>query len=821
MTIVAKNSFTLSNVNDGTVTHTAYAYSADGTDRFTTVYPNLNLLEGTKDFSGTWINLDSNKWITDGTYKNLVVKKRTAQWQGCFKIFTAPTDGIYTFSAYVKASGTTTNIYRYGRVNEIDVPNKKIGSNFDWLVDTVSVTLKAGQTAYFRYEISTTNADAILWTAGHKWELGSTATPYMQSASEVTDNDYPRYRGEYSDFSSTASTDPTKYSWGLIRGNTSYSHTAYSWSADGKDGFTTVYPNLNLSTDTKLFTDGKTASPSKKGQVVVNGNATVTSLAGFNYATFTSQGSQNQDWLRVFLIPDTGTPLMDKTEVLPNTKYTFSFFAKGTGTHRIIAYKDWAVAPNNFMDIILTSDWKLYTLTVTSMATIPTNNVQFFFRSSTAGSVISVMKLKVEQGSTATPYMPSSSEIKTSDYPNYIGTYSDSNVESSLDYSKYQWAIFKGQNSNAYTAYSWSSDGTDRFSTVYPNLNLLDGTKDFSGDWSQLSGWVTDGTYKGVTVKKRVGAGSGFYKVWTAPTDGIYTFSSYLKSSGNGGTIRRWVNKNWSDTQPTTIDFDTNFDWKIDTFSISLKAGDIAFVRYEITSDGTDLNIWNAGHKWELGAIATPYMPSESEAQDQWQDAIPMYVGLGEKDSQNPSDYRWQLNPRYVQASSDSGLSNKAGIDDLASVADTANDALVKAQNAVSNEDYTSWLEHDYQSTINNLQDVSAQNQKDIKNVDDRTTIVEGFYGEMKVKWNFIDESFSFSEEGMFISNAQSKMSIQITSDKIVFWDNNVDVAFITGEVLNIQKGVFLESATIGNHLITKFSDDSPVTIIRYVGGIT
>ncbi|WP_285011076.1 fibronectin type III domain-containing protein [Lactococcus garvieae] len=218
-----------------------------------------------------------------------------------------------------------------------------------------------------------------------------------------------------------------------------YLHTAYSNSADGTNGFTTVYPNLNLSTDTKLFTDGKTAAASKKGQVVVNENATVTSLAGFNYATFTSQGSRNQDWFRVFLIPDTPYPLMDKSEVLPNTKYTFSFFAKGTGTHRIIAYNNWAVAPNNFMDITLTSDWKLYTLTVTSMATIPTNNVQFFFRSSTAGSVISVMKPKPELGSIATPYMPSSSEVTTADWPKYVGTYVDTNPVSSTDPSKYGW----------------------------------------------------------------------------------------------------------------------------------------------------------------------------------------------------------------------------------------------------------------------------------------------------------------------------------------------------------------------------------------------
>ena len=36
---------------------------------------------------------------------------------------------------------------------------------------------------------------SILWTAGHKWEQGSIATPYMPSASEVTINDYPKYVG--------------------------------------------------------------------------------------------------------------------------------------------------------------------------------------------------------------------------------------------------------------------------------------------------------------------------------------------------------------------------------------------------------------------------------------------------------------------------------------------------------------------------------------------------------------------------------------------------------------------------------------------------
>ena len=62
MTIVASNSLTLSNVNDGTITHVAYANNADGTDGFSTVYPNLNFLD-----DGKFAKPISSKWNTDGT----------------------------------------------------------------------------------------------------------------------------------------------------------------------------------------------------------------------------------------------------------------------------------------------------------------------------------------------------------------------------------------------------------------------------------------------------------------------------------------------------------------------------------------------------------------------------------------------------------------------------------------------------------------------------------------------------------------------------------------------------------------------------------
>lgn len=206
--------------------HVAFAYSADGKDRFMTVYPNLNLLDGTKDFSGDWVN--ANSWVTDGTYKGLTVKKRTAQWNGIYKTltvpkdgkytFTAPKDGKYTFSSYVKSSGSAADVYRYVYVNASNIaPNKLMGNDFDWLRDSVTVTLKADDIVYVKYEITGSGSDSILWNAGHKWEQGSIATPWMPSFSEVTAEDYPNYIGTYTDSNSNEqSTDPLKYTWKKI-----------------------------------------------------------------------------------------------------------------------------------------------------------------------------------------------------------------------------------------------------------------------------------------------------------------------------------------------------------------------------------------------------------------------------------------------------------------------------------------------------------------------------------------------------------------------------------------------------------------------------
>ena len=109
---------------------------------------------------------------------------------------------------------------------------------------------------------------------------------YANSADGVTNfstSDSNRaYIGMYVDFNINDSTTPSDYSWTLVKGadgtqgtpgkpgadgKTPYFHTAWSYSADGTNGFTTVYPSLNLLDGTKDF------NPSGAGTNTPNQNA--------------------------------------------------------------------------------------------------------------------------------------------------------------------------------------------------------------------------------------------------------------------------------------------------------------------------------------------------------------------------------------------------------------------------------------------------------------------------------------------------------------------------------------------------------------------
>ena len=152
-------------------------------------------------------------------------------------------------------NGATIGVYKIPKVGQaytisVEVPEADhdvvleghgLNNAGGWASDIFSKRIKSGEKAYITFTWpdpkgsgATQFAANLAWTndtdAGAysyckaKLEIGSTATPHMPSASEVTTADWPRYIGQYTDFTQADSTNPSDYTWSLIRGN------------DGKDG---------------------------------------------------------------------------------------------------------------------------------------------------------------------------------------------------------------------------------------------------------------------------------------------------------------------------------------------------------------------------------------------------------------------------------------------------------------------------------------------------------------------------------------------------------------------------------------------------------
>ncbi|WP_342993688.1 hypothetical protein [Lactococcus lactis] len=295
---------------------------------------------------------------------------------------------------------------------------------------------------------------------------------YANSADGVTDfstSDSNRtYIGMYVDFNINDSNTPSDYSWTLVKGadgtqgtpgkpgadgKTPYFHTAWSYSADGTDRFTTVYPNLNLLVNSSAKTkDGFFKNFDKVedgyGEVTLKGN---NSYAGISmWDGFSIQPGDYKPG-------DTYTMSMDVMFTswnFPAGVYLEEFWIGQRYTHnsdwsinswKRICYIDLPKDPSKMLN-----QW----IRITYTSTIPPHedpsvHTESIFLTKFSGSgeasfTLRIRKPKQEPGSTATPHMPSASEVTTADWPSYIGQYTDFTQADSTKPSDYTWSLIRG-----------------------------------------------------------------------------------------------------------------------------------------------------------------------------------------------------------------------------------------------------------------------------------------------------------------------------------------------------------------------------------------
>ncbi|MEE8865473.1 MAG: hypothetical protein SOI40_03435 [Lactococcus lactis] len=448
------------------------------------------------------------------------------------------------------------------------------------------------------------------------------------------------YIGMYVDFNINDSTTPSDYSWTLVKGadgtqgtpgkpgtdgKTPYFHTAWSYSADGTDGFTTVYPNLNLGDNTKTFVGAEYELSNIRGSIRIDPATQKTQDGDFYHLTVKAP-RDNYDWFRFYLRPNSTMPNMTKVAIKPNTKYTFSVLLKGTGQHTIYAYQNWT-APNTpwTLQINLTSEWKIYTFTVTSSNVIPDRDVQFFIRSNN-GTEINLKYPKVEEGSTATPYMQSASEVTTADYPSYIGQYTDFAQADSTNPSAYTWSLIRGNDgergpqglkgdpgatgipgqpgadgktSYLHIAYATNSTGTAGFDVSnatgktyigqYTDFTSADSTDPSKYTWSLIKGDKGDKGERGIQGPAGSNGDPGKIVSDTEPTTRFkgltwkYLGMSDLTAS-DGTVILSGTEYYWSGT-----------NWILNEINAHNINGDNLSVTNGTFTDGKIKSTWNSG----------------------------------------------------------------------------------------------------------------------------------------------------------------------------------------------------------------------------------
>lgn len=181
-------------------THWAYAWSADGTDRFTPVYPGENIIEGGWELGGL-IWSDGNEFNASDRVRSVNFIKVDTGLDMVFSLGGEPTTlNVLEYDSEYKIVGTSAE-------NMTNRNKYQVRENVEWL-------------RFVKTGVVDPNAKL-------KVEIGNKVSCYTPAPSDDFANAYPTYAGTYTDYEPTDSEDPSKYTWQRILGES---------GQDGKDG---------------------------------------------------------------------------------------------------------------------------------------------------------------------------------------------------------------------------------------------------------------------------------------------------------------------------------------------------------------------------------------------------------------------------------------------------------------------------------------------------------------------------------------------------------------------------------------------------------
>lgn len=469
-----------------------------------------------------------------------------------------------------------------------------------------------------------------------------------------------------------------------------------------------------------------------------------------------------------------------------------------------------------------TSGWCSTTVTIPSDTTSIRFTVGRYENSTAVSRTLSWSQEKAEKGSERTAWIASPSENPVKAEMAYIG-YSPKDSNNPADYVWSENPKAKG------TFKRWSNDpnGLVDMTDVYPNENLLEDSISMSGF---TSGTLTENayldTFNSRKNTKTIATQSGSQvtvgqKIITELLEPSTTYTVSFVARGN--LMRTYVypslNAKATGSQgQSTTSADTPMDWTLSsnwqeytyTFTTLPSLTGTKYLLFRLDNNSIDTNAEVARVKFEKSSSKTIYTSNQAE---NLLLSIPQYVGIGSKDTMNPADFVWNINPEYNQARTDLGLDSKVDDETFNDAQDHMNevvDGKADAQELQDLKDMADNLQQSYEGFVGE----GGKHEADLQALEAR---VEGLIFELDEQvaaFDFVKTHMRLGEEGFEIAEEGSTMKMLLNNNTLSFIDGGKEVASFSNQKFIINQGAIVESLQVGSHKMSRLSDK--VTVFQY-----
>lgn len=548
----------------------------------------VNLFKGSKDFSGSWVNLGN--WTRESEkYQGMAVMSRVGTWFGISQAFETQKGEVYTLSFYIKSSidRDRINVYfTHASTNQLARTSPYMSSvaiSNEW--QRTSVTFEITESGFILPRIERFNTEAPVYVAGLKLERGNISTDYSEAPEDIegqisiVESSF-RQRADALDAGVSRLTEGLRTKANISSLNVTAENIRQSVKSLETDTQNKLNQMLSLAefevraSSIRQEILNATKDKADKTLVVAEAGKLRTELS-------TVQDYVNKDGQR-------------KEEL---QRYTREESARQVNAVREQISREY-VGKSTHQEDVRGIERRFEAITNPQNGTIATQIANY--KQSVDGrlaGIISQIAGKVNQ--TDFQRVQETSKL----YERIIGR-SESDIADKVARMALTNQLFQVEVAKN------ASNGQ----------NLLKGTKDFSGDWKNKSAnWKTHAEkYKGVDVLFKNNSWNGIGQEIDANIGEIYTFSLWMKSDWKNDTVNFYVNRNgsvekgWGVPSQTSIAI-TN-EWKRYSFTFKITANGFIFPRVERLNQ--DTNLYVAGLKLEKGSYATPYTEAPEDTDE-------------------------------------------------------------------------------------------------------------------------------------------------------------------------------------------------------------